>query len=674
MRAFAQKPKATQQTTSAKSTIPGRAHFGQSRELNSILHLQRTIGNQATQRMLQTNAEELEVGLASTASPRFAHDVSHIPLHLKSPANVQAKLTVGPPGDIYEQKADCVSEQVMRMPEPQLQGACCGCPKCRKEQGCHEQLQTTRVQENETTETVPRLVRDVISSSGQPLEPSTRMFMESRFGHDFCKVRVHTDARSVESARALGARAYTVGSRIVFGVGQYAPGTTKGQRLLGHELTHVEQQKRAGRPSLQLKSELESIPENERKKVQVLTSVFTDEGQKIIDQAYLNQTDVLIPAERTVQFAASVAQFRRKGLKNVVFSLTTPAKGALQAFLPRNSTINLAIPAAEAVFQFTRLDRPSTAAAGAAGPTPEVVLVEQVGVIPREPKPLWEAFPGPFSEAPGPLPARESSRMRECLARADLDYCRMEVLGQGARKPAPVVLKPGKVEIRTVKIERGPNWKESEWTAVSAVLAALPDSALHQAAGITFQREAKNVCKAEEVTAGSCDPEESGNNDAVRKKITIFDNAFKMSTTRYGTSSWIAQVVAHELGHQADFAPLGMAFAQFKQTKDEKKVLASRSRSGSAWIKHALRGNARFQYTEVGGGATKGSFREAAIQDGLQVEDNNKKIVGGGVTKYGQKSWRELFAESFALYITDPDLLRAIRPNVFKYLEQAYPK
>ncbi len=52
MRTFAQKPKATQQTTSAKSTIPGRAHFGQSREVNSILHLQRTIGNQAVQRVL----------------------------------------------------------------------------------------------------------------------------------------------------------------------------------------------------------------------------------------------------------------------------------------------------------------------------------------------------------------------------------------------------------------------------------------------------------------------------------------------------------------------------------------------------------------------------------------------------------------------------------------------
>jgi hypothetical protein len=73
MRTFTQKPKATQQTTSAKSTIPSRAHFGQSPEVRSILNLQRTIGNQAVQRTLQNNAEELEVGLARTDLSRFGH-------------------------------------------------------------------------------------------------------------------------------------------------------------------------------------------------------------------------------------------------------------------------------------------------------------------------------------------------------------------------------------------------------------------------------------------------------------------------------------------------------------------------------------------------------------------------------------------------------------------------
>lgn len=69
--------------------------------------------------------------------------------------------------------------------------------------------------------------------------------MESRFGHDFSNVQVHTDRRAAESAQAVDARAYTVGSHIVFGPGRYAPETDSGQRLIAHELTHVIQQSAA---------------------------------------------------------------------------------------------------------------------------------------------------------------------------------------------------------------------------------------------------------------------------------------------------------------------------------------------------------------------------------------------------------------------------------------------
>jgi hypothetical protein len=66
--------------------------------------------------------------------------------------------------------------------------------------------------------------------------------MEPRFGHDFSHVRVHTDARAAESAAALNAHAYTVGNHVVFGNGHYLPGTSSGQQLIAHELTHVVQQ------------------------------------------------------------------------------------------------------------------------------------------------------------------------------------------------------------------------------------------------------------------------------------------------------------------------------------------------------------------------------------------------------------------------------------------------
>lgn len=90
--------------------------------------------------------------------------------------------------------------------------------------------------------TAPSIVHDVLNSSGQPLDEGTRAFMEPRFGHDFSQVRIHTDERAVESAEAVNALAYTVGRNVVFGEGQYAPGTYEGQMVLAHELTHVVQQ------------------------------------------------------------------------------------------------------------------------------------------------------------------------------------------------------------------------------------------------------------------------------------------------------------------------------------------------------------------------------------------------------------------------------------------------
>lgn len=87
---------------------------------------------------------------------------------------------------------------------------------------------------------VPDSVHEVLSSAGSPLEPLTRAFMESRFGQSFGHVRVHTDAKAEESARALDARAFTVGSNIVFAGSSPA----RDPSTLAHELTHVVQQSR----------------------------------------------------------------------------------------------------------------------------------------------------------------------------------------------------------------------------------------------------------------------------------------------------------------------------------------------------------------------------------------------------------------------------------------------
>jgi hypothetical protein len=89
---------------------------------------------------------------------------------------------------------------------------------------------------------IPPIVGNVLGSSGRPLDGPTRAALEPRFGYDFSHVRIHDDARASTSAQAVGARAYTVGSDVVFGGGQYEPGTDAGRGLIAHELAHVVQQ------------------------------------------------------------------------------------------------------------------------------------------------------------------------------------------------------------------------------------------------------------------------------------------------------------------------------------------------------------------------------------------------------------------------------------------------
>ncbi len=115
------------------------------------------------------------------------------------------------------------------------------CAKCKKEENS---LQRHAAKQAEITE-VPPIVEEVLHSSSQPLDSSSRHLMESRFGHDFSRVRLHTNTKAAESAKTVDALAYTVGEDVVFGAGQYAPETIHGRKLLAHELTHVVQQQHA---------------------------------------------------------------------------------------------------------------------------------------------------------------------------------------------------------------------------------------------------------------------------------------------------------------------------------------------------------------------------------------------------------------------------------------------
>jgi hypothetical protein len=172
------------------------------------------------------------------------------PIPNSQPPSLQTKLAINEPGDQYEQEADRVAEQVMRMPDPAIHlQRKCGCSGSSSSgescEECSQQslLQRTAIQTQSTPDIItPQSVPGALRSAGWPLDAATRAFMESRFNHDFGHVRIHTGQPATESAGELQARAYTLGRDIVFGSGQYAPETSEGKKLLAHELTHVIQQ------------------------------------------------------------------------------------------------------------------------------------------------------------------------------------------------------------------------------------------------------------------------------------------------------------------------------------------------------------------------------------------------------------------------------------------------
>ncbi|MCK5013333.1 MAG: DUF4157 domain-containing protein, partial [Candidatus Omnitrophica bacterium] len=129
---------------------------------------------------------------------------------------LQAKLKIGQPGDKYEQEADRVADAVMWMPELVVQR------QVEPEEEEEEEELQAKATSGRISEVTPNLESHILSlkGGGQPFSESDRAYFEPRFGRDFNQVRVHTDARAAESARA-----FTVGQDVVLGVGQYAPET-----------------------------------------------------------------------------------------------------------------------------------------------------------------------------------------------------------------------------------------------------------------------------------------------------------------------------------------------------------------------------------------------------------------------------------------------------------------
>jgi hypothetical protein len=134
---------------------------------------------------------------------------------------LQRKAQFGAPGDRHEREADSVADLVMRAAGPAAPSI--GRAALPRADDADPAVRTAR-------------------RGGAPLPHALREYFEPRFGRDLGSVRVHADSEAASAALAISARAYTSGTSIVFGAGEYTPATAAGRHLLAHELTHVVQQ------------------------------------------------------------------------------------------------------------------------------------------------------------------------------------------------------------------------------------------------------------------------------------------------------------------------------------------------------------------------------------------------------------------------------------------------
>jgi hypothetical protein len=225
----------TQQSQEGKPGSPVRPGAAtRSRDPSGTLTVQHSIGNPTFPGTARGGSNDLGNVSSVTVRSRLGHDFARILVHARAPETIQSKLAVNTTGDIYEQEAYRIADQAMWMPTHQ---AVNGAPISIKGRSALSSEQVNRL---------PASVDHALTNSGGPLPPALRQDMEQRFGHDFSRVRVHTDRAATKSARDINAQSYTLGEHIVFNAGRFAPETRKGISLLAHELTHVVQQRRGG--------------------------------------------------------------------------------------------------------------------------------------------------------------------------------------------------------------------------------------------------------------------------------------------------------------------------------------------------------------------------------------------------------------------------------------------
>lgn len=239
---------------------------------------------------------------------------------------VQAKLTINEPGDVYEQEADKMADQVVQrlampgqekeeplsvsghQPPAAIQTKCEACEEEEKlqhkeEEGPEEQEEIQR----QTESTAPSMPGDdaggdlasrlqASKGGGSPLPKDTRADMESAFGADFSEVRVHTDSEAHNMNESINAKAFTYGQDIYFKNGNFNPDDTEGMRLLAHELTHAQANEKKINRKIDNEANIKIVQTSLARDYNVknkpaLTGMWDDQTEVALKEAGLEQSD-----------------------------------------------------------------------------------------------------------------------------------------------------------------------------------------------------------------------------------------------------------------------------------------------------------------------------------------------------------------------------------------------
>lgn len=504
-------------------------------------------------------------------------------------------------------------------------------------------------------------VADALAGTGRPLDEPTRRAMEARFRVDLSAVRLHDDARTAAATKAAGAEGLAVNDEIALGT-RHDPASPRSRALLAHELAHVVQQRAAGSVAAVQRSNgaavapattLAGLPEADRKQIQVVTTQVS--VPDLAEKFATTGTKVTLPlaAGATAAFDSSVDAALQHGLANVAGALSNGIE-LTPAPLPANSTLTLELDvggtAGKGLYRFTYHAPP---AAGAKRPAAAPrILIEALG---KATAPAGTKAPAPPKQGGGSAPDPVADKIK----RNSLSH----------------------------------SYTGAELDALRAAIAQVPDAHLAVVSGLKFGR----------ATASSTDAKAAGDYDPKTHTVTMYDSAFTASQNRSPGPGAVAsegatRAIVHEIGHAIDLTAMrkagvekdkadaavgdlpkrfpdpknlsGYAWDNPEQKKEIDAVLkaqrdanagmlAARSRSGTKSIRKP---DGTFE-DEIGRVARGNAFREAAVKDG-----------GKAVTSYGDTNWQEAYAEAYSLYLTSPDTLKKLRPNVFDYLDKNLPK